>query len=126
MLLASQGWDRLTEKALRLALSLSPDLVAIHLTRLSGPEAEEEDRSLREQWHEPVERLAVLAGHAPPRLAVAQAQYRNVYEPVLKLVPELEQHIGDRRIAVLIPKSLSNIGTNPFFIPTGRAVCGSS
>lgn len=104
VLLASEGWDRLTEKALRLALTLSPDVVAIHLTRLSGPEAEEEDRSLREQWRELVERPAAGAGHATPRLAIVQAQYRNVYEPILKLVRELEQHFGDRRIAVLIPE----------------------
>jgi hypothetical protein len=104
MLLASEGWDRLPEKALRLALSLSPDFVAIHLMRLWGPEAEEEDQSWREQWHELIQRPAVVAGHASPRLAIAQAQYRNVYEPILKLVRELEQHLGDRRIAVLIPK----------------------
>lgn len=104
VLLASEAWDRLTEKALQLALTLSPDIIALHLTRLSGPEVEKEDRSLRERWHDCVERPAAAAGLSPPRLVIMQAQYRNVHEPILKLVDELEQRYDHRRIAVLIPE----------------------
>ena len=34
-------WDRLAEKAVRFAMLLSPEVVAIHLTKLEGPDAEE-------------------------------------------------------------------------------------
>jgi hypothetical protein len=104
LLVASAGWDRLTEKALQLALTLSPDIIAVHLTHLSGPEAEEESRSLRERWRERVEGPAAAAGFAAPRLAILPAQYRNVHEPILALVKELEQQSRGRRIAVLIPE----------------------
>jgi len=104
MLIASVGWDRLTEKALRLALTLSPDVIAIHLTRLSGPEAEVEDRSLREQWRTLVQQPAAAVGRVSPRLVIVQAQYRNVHEPILKFVQDLERRSDGRRIAVLIPE----------------------
>jgi hypothetical protein len=34
-------WDRLADKAARWALLLSPEVIAIHLTKLEGPDAEE-------------------------------------------------------------------------------------
>jgi amino acid transporter len=109
LLVASAGWDRLTEKALQLALTLSPDIIAVHLTHLSGPEAEEESRSLRDRWREQVEHPVVAAGFAqPPRLAIVPAQYRNVHEPILNLVQELEQQSQGRRIAVLIPEVIKD------------------
>jgi hypothetical protein len=109
LLVASAGWDRLTEKALQLALTLSPDIIAVHLTHLSGPEAEEESRSLWDRWREQVEHPVVAAGFAqPPRLAIVPAQYRNVHEPILNLVQELEQQSEGRRIAVLIPEVIKD------------------
>ena len=109
LLVASAGWDRLTEKALQLALTLSPDIIAVHLTHLSGPEAEEESRSLRDRWREQVEHPVAAAGFAqPPRLAIVPAQYRNVHEPILNLVQELEQQSQGRRIAVLIPEVIKD------------------
>jgi amino acid transporter len=108
LLVASAGWDRLTEKALQLALTLSPDIIAVHLTHLSGPETEEESRSLQDRWRQRVERPLVAAGFARPRLAIVPAQYRNVHEPILKLVQELEQQSQGRRIAVLIPEVIKD------------------
>jgi putative solute:sodium symporter small subunit len=104
MLVAAEDWNRLTEQALRLALTLSPDVIAIHLSHLSGPEASEHDKSLRERWAAAVEAPAAAAGLAPPRLLVLPAQYRTIHEPVLSLVGELERQFAGRRIAVLIPE----------------------
>jgi hypothetical protein len=104
VIVTSKGWDRLTEKALHLALSISPDIVALHLTQLSGPEADDADRSLRESWRERVERPAVSAGQIAPRLVIMPAEYRDVHEPILELVRELEARSEGRRIAVLIPE----------------------
>jgi hypothetical protein len=85
-------------------LTLSPDVIAIHLARLAGPEGEEKDRSLKAIWQERVIRPAAAAGLTPPRLVITQAQYRKVHEPILNLVDELEQKSHRRRIAVLIPE----------------------
>jgi amino acid transporter len=104
ILIPIEDWDKLTAKALRLALALSPDVIAIHLTHLSGPEAKEHEKSLRAHWRRGVEEPAEAAGDAPPRLMILQAQYRAIHEPVLKLAGELEQKFAGRRIAVLIPE----------------------
>jgi hypothetical protein len=104
VLVATEDWNQLSEKALEFALTLSPDTIAVHLTRLSGPEADAEDRDLKTRWREHVEKPAVAAGLVPPRLFVVQAQYRTIHEPILKLAVDLERQFGRRRIAVLIPE----------------------
>jgi amino acid transporter len=104
ILVATEDWSRLTDKALDLALHLSPDVIAVHLTELSGPEGEEHGRHLRDIWHRNVEVPAEAAGVAPPRLVVLQAQHRAIHEPVLKLVREIEAKTRGRRIAVLVPE----------------------
>jgi hypothetical protein len=42
-----QRWDRLAEKAVRYSLLMSPEVIAIHLTKLEGPDAEEHVGRLR-------------------------------------------------------------------------------
>jgi hypothetical protein len=49
-----RDWDRLAEKALRYALRLSSEVVAVHLTRLEGPDAEEQASDLRRRWREDI------------------------------------------------------------------------
>jgi hypothetical protein len=104
ILVTTEGWNKLTDKALRLALSLSPDVIGVHLAQLFGPDAEEDERKLRAQWEIDVARPARAAGLIPPRLMILQAQYRAIHEPVLKLVQELEAKFGPRSIAVLVPE----------------------
>jgi amino acid transporter len=104
ILIPIEDWDRLTAKALRLALTLSPDVIAIHLTHLSGPEAKEHEKSLRARWRKGVDEPTQAAATPPPRLMILQAQYRAIDEPVLKLAHELEQKFSGRPIAVLIPE----------------------
>ncbi len=104
LLVTMQEWNRLTEKALRLALTLSPDVIAIHLAHLAGPQAEEHGRQLRREWEVNVEQPAVRAGLPPPRLVTLSAQYRTLHEPILKFAQELETRFGERDVLVLIPE----------------------
>jgi len=104
VLVAADDWNRLVEKALRLAMSLSPDVAAIHLSQLSGPEAEQHEAALQARWRENVEAPAAAAGLPVPRLIVMQATYRAIHEPILKLVAQLEKTSDGRRVAVLIPE----------------------
>src|SRR5690348_3782342 len=41
VVVAMEGWNRLTDKALAFALLLSPDVAAVHLTAVEGPDAGE-------------------------------------------------------------------------------------
>ncbi|MDB6088168.1 MAG: putative aminoacid/polyamine transporter, permease protein [Gammaproteobacteria bacterium] len=104
VLVVMGNWNKITDKALDMALSLSPDVIGVHLDQLAGPEEEEHDAELRAQWVRYVEEPVRAAGLEPPRLVILRAQHRAIHEPVLKLVRELGTKRGGRRIAVLIPE----------------------
>jgi len=99
-----ESWNRLALKAVEMALTLSPDVVGVHLSKLAGPEQEERREALLVQWRNCVEAPARAMGLASPRLVIVPARYRTIDEPVLKLARELVSEDRDRRIAVLIPQ----------------------
>ena len=105
VLVMTRQWDRLTDKALSLAMELSPDVIAVHLAALEGPDVGEQERKLREQWARDVEDSAVAAqAPNPPRLVFLSAPFRRIHAPLLKLINELEQKDPERTIAVMIPE----------------------
>jgi amino acid transporter len=104
VLVTIDEWNRLADKAMQLALSLSPDVVGVHLLQLAGPDTEEEQRGLRERWQRDVAEPSRQAGYRPPRLVILQAQYRAIHEPILGQIRELEAQFPGRAIAVLIPE----------------------
>jgi len=104
VLVTFESWNKLSDNALRFALSISEDVVAVHLSQLSGPDRDEQQRWLRKQWRDDVEAPAIAAGLLPPRLVVLNAQYRAMHQPILKLIRELQGKFSRRRIAVLIPE----------------------
>jgi amino acid transporter len=104
LLVTFQQWNSLTEKAMRLAVKLSPDVLAVHLTHLAGPQAEENEAKLRDEWRANVVQPAGEAGLShPPRLLILPAEYRAIHEPILRLAHELEVKCGSRLLVVLIP-----------------------
>jgi hypothetical protein len=104
VLVVTASWNRMTEKALNVALSLGQDVFAVHLVNLSGPEGSENDRRLRARWRRDVEEPACKARLKPPRLVVLPATYRDLHEPVLDFARSLESEFGDRNFAVVIPE----------------------
>jgi amino acid transporter len=105
VLVMTKEWSRLTDRALSFAMEISPDVIAVHLAALEGPDVTEQERKLREQWAKDVEDAAVAAGAAhPPRLAFLSAPFRRIHAPLLKLISDLQSKFPDRTIAVLIPE----------------------
>jgi amino acid transporter len=104
VLVTLEEWNKLAEKAVEFALGLSPDVIAVHLSKLEGPDAEERHKSLQEQWEHEVAEPARGAGRPEPRLVILRSTYRTIHEPVLKLVDELRSRFGARQIAILIPE----------------------
>src|SRR5690606_20571547 len=49
VLVVAQDWNRLSERAVKFALTISPDVVAVHLSRLEGPDTGDE-RAVRARW----------------------------------------------------------------------------
>ena len=104
VLVVTEGWNKLTDRAITFALGISPDVIGVHLMQLAGPDEETRNREVQEQWQRDVEAPAEKAGIIPPRLIVLRAQYRALHEPVLKLARELQEKSGGRAVAVLVPE----------------------
>ena len=96
-------WNALARKALAFAMRLSPDVAAIHLTHLEGPDAKEREETLRAEWHRNVEIPAEAAGLPAPRLILFHSRYRLFLAPLVRLIRHVAHEYPDRTIAVLIP-----------------------
>jgi amino acid transporter len=91
-------WSRITHKALRFAVTISPDVMAVHVD--DGQDSD----TLARRWNELVEDPARQAGLPAPRLAVLQSRFRFVIRPLLYYVLDLEKNNPQRQVAVLIPE----------------------
>jgi amino acid transporter len=99
-----QRWDRLADKAVRYSLLMSPEVVAIHLTKLEGPDAKEHVGRLRRQWQVEVECPARSAGLTPPKLVISPSPYRSFAGRLLKHLAEIEAEHTGRPVIVVIPE----------------------
>jgi amino acid transporter len=103
VLVATRGWDRLTDKAVRFALQISPDVIAVHLLDLAGEDEEGAAQRLRDAWERDVAAPARAAGLKPPRLMLLQAPFRRIHAPLLRLIERLRREQPGRTVAVLVP-----------------------
>jgi amino acid transporter len=103
VLVATEGWNRLTDEGIRFALELSPDVYAVHVTALEGAE-DADEAVLRARWSRDVEAPARAAGLPPPRLLFVRAEYRRLHEPLLELLRNIEREFPDRTIAIVLPE----------------------
>ena len=91
-------WNRLSDKALRFALSVSPEIVAVHVD--SG----HDEQSICDEWEHKVAEPLRSAGLAVPRLVNLKSPYRFVIAPVVDFVLQQEKANENRQIAVLVPE----------------------
>jgi hypothetical protein len=102
VVLPIERWDAVSEKALRFAWTISPDVQAVHV------ECGEETDLLRQQWGPLVEAPAKAAGLPPPALVVLTSPFRFVVRPLVEHILHLETDHPDRNVAVLIPELVEN------------------
>lgn len=93
-----EGWTRVTERALRVALRVSDDIVAVHVT------AEETNRPLIDAWRTRVEEPARAAGWPAPRLEVIHSPYRERVQPLVDFVEGCSRAAPDCLVAIVIPE----------------------
>ncbi|MEO7144681.1 MAG: APC family permease [Bryobacteraceae bacterium] len=98
VVLPMEAWSAVSQKALRFAWTLSPEITVMHIICEDTPE------DLRSRWHELVEAPAEQAGLPVPELVILKSPYRFVIRPILDFVLDLERENPDRQFAVLIPK----------------------
>ncbi|HZS37847.1 MAG TPA: APC family permease [Polyangia bacterium] len=94
-----RGWSRVTQKALRFALKLSPDVRAVQV-RSDDPGIE----LLASRWRALVEEPARRAGVTPPKLDVVPSSFRETTGPLLDYVFALADAHPGRVVAVVVPQ----------------------
>jgi hypothetical protein len=87
------GWNGLTERALRFALRISDDITAVHIT------SEKTDDALIATWRKHIEEPARAAGYSKPRLEVIHSPYRTVFQPILDYITSVQAKEPERLIA---------------------------
>lgn len=104
VVIIAETWNRLSEKAIKFALTISPDVIAVHLVNLEGPEPDKGEQELRRQWAREVAEPVKALGLKPPELKLVPSPYRKLNEPLLNLLKEIDERTPGRAVAVLIPE----------------------
>lgn len=104
VLVMVEGRSRMSDRALQFAMTLSPDVIAVHLLNLEGPNQEENGRELKRRWEAEVAQPIAAQGRAPPKLMLVPAPYREIHAPLLELIGKLDLGAPGRSVAVLIPE----------------------
>ncbi len=91
-------WSKIAKQALTFALTISPDVVALHID--SG----EHTIYLRQEWYGFVEQPVLQLGMKPPKLVVLPSPYRFVITPIVDYILNLARENPERQVAVIIPE----------------------
>jgi amino acid transporter len=91
--------DRVGRKALRLALSLTPE---VHVVQILSEEMKTDD--LTSKWHDWVEEPARQSRRPIPKLIVLPSAYREFFTPLLDYLRKLATTNPERHIAVIVPE----------------------
>lgn len=97
-----ERWDRMAQGAVHVAMRLSPDVLALHLTALEGPDTAERDTRLREEWARFVEQPAETVGLPAPRLVIESSPFRSLLAPLLRQITALQERCPDRPVIVVL------------------------
>lgn len=104
VLVAYEERNRMTDRALRFAITLSPDVLAVHLLHLAGPAEEEHLADLRATYDRDVAEPLRAQGVTPPRLVQIPAPYRDIDGPLLALIERIDAATPGRSVAIILPE----------------------
>jgi hypothetical protein len=91
------GWDKVTEKAMRFGMLMSPVVKVVHV------DSDDSD-ALGKVWEQMV--MVPVREHkmAEPELVTVKSTYRTILSPLMDYVLQLEDEYPGRKIAVLLPE----------------------
>ncbi|HEV2644898.1 MAG TPA: APC family permease [Acidobacteriaceae bacterium] len=90
-------WDKITEKALRFGMSMSPNLKVLHV------DSDDTD-ALGNVWQEMIAGPLQKAGLPEPELITVKSSYRTIISPLMDYVLGLEEDNPGKKIAVILPE----------------------
>jgi amino acid transporter len=91
------GWDKITEKAMRFGMLMSPVIKVVHV------DSNDED-ALAILWNEMVLKPMREVNHPEPELITVKSNYRTIISPLMDYVLKLEHDNPGRKVAVLLPE----------------------
>jgi amino acid transporter len=91
-------WNRISEKGLRFALAISPEVEAVHV------DCGDEGNSVCNVWGDAVLAPIRAAGLPEPQLTTIKSPYRFFITPIVEHVLAEQKKYGDRQIAVIVPE----------------------
>ena len=90
-------WDKLTEKALRFGMVMSPVVKVVHV--------ESDDRNALEGiWEQMVMKPVRESAKSEPELITVKSDFRTILSPLMDYILRLEDDNPGRKIAVLLPE----------------------
>ena len=92
-----ESWNAIAKKAITFALSISPEVIGLHVNC-------EWTEQLKKEWQQYVEKPVQELGLAAPKLVILENPFRYVSSPIVDYVLELQKKDPDRELAVLIPE----------------------
>jgi len=98
VLVPIQAWTTISQRALQFALTLSPEIHALHVG------TEEETNVLQDNWKRLVADPVAQAGGTPPTLVILASPFRLIIKPILDYVLDMELNNPGRQIAVIVPE----------------------
>jgi amino acid transporter len=90
-------WDKITEKAMRFGMLMSPIVKVVHV------DSDDSD-SLGKVWEEMVLKPVREHKMIEPELVTVKSTYRTILSPLMDYVLKLEDENPGRKIAVLLPE----------------------
>jgi hypothetical protein len=93
-----ESWSLIAERAMQFALTLSPEIHAVHVG------TEEDTNALRDNWNRLVVEPVTRAGGTAPTLENLASPYRLIIKPILEYVVQMEAENPGRQIAVIVPE----------------------
>lgn len=91
-------WNRISEKGLRFAMAMSPEVQAVHV------ECGDEEDSVCQIWDDFVRKPALAAGLPEPELITIKSPYRFFIQPLVEHVLAEATKYSDRQIAIIVPE----------------------
>jgi amino acid transporter len=91
-----RDWNKMSHKALRFALKLSPDILVVQIG------THDDDNPLQSRWQEYVEEPARAAGKPVPQLVIVESPYRRLFDPLMRYIFDLKDLHPERQIAVIV------------------------
>ena len=104
VIVAFEERSRMSDRALKFAMTLSSDVLAVHLLELGGPEEEGNIAARRAAFDQEIAAPVRAVGRPAPRLMQIPAPYRDSAGPLLELVERLDDETPGRSVAILIPE----------------------